>query len=212
MTDEIRIKLRALRDIEGVLGSFLVGDRGLVFGRDVTSACTTDVLSTVGSRLQQLCDAFVSAHIGGAFESTTLYFAQYKLHIRALGSLFLIAIATADVNVPALKMAMNLVGRQLLNELGSPTASERPSRPSEVHPRASLPSRMSEAPLPPARVANRTSAPPPLPSHAPGHVSELPLTAERTSRPRTDAEPLAERTSQPPEPPPRSYRGRPVSA
>jgi len=209
VTDEIRIKLRALRDIEGLLGSFLIGDRGLVFGRDVTSACTTDVLSTVGSRLQQLCDAFVSADIGGAFESTTLYFAQYKLHIRALGSLFLIAIATSDVNVPALKMAMNLVGRQLLNDLGSPSASERSSRTSEVHARASLPSRISEAPPQSTRAASRMSEAPALPMRAADRMSEPPLTPGRMSQP--PAEPLAERTSRPPETPPRSYRGRPVS-
>jgi hypothetical protein len=137
--------LRALRDIEGVLGSFLVADRGRVLGRDAPAAAGTDVLEMVGVRLEQLCDVFVSAAIGGPFESTTLYFAEHRLHVRALGPVFLIAVTTSAVNLPALKLAMNLLGRQLLNELaavsggsGAHDAAPVPGedRTSEVHARA----------------------------------------------------------------------------
>ena len=151
MTESIGYMLRALRDIEGVLGSFLVTDRGHVLGRDAPAACGTDVLEMVGGRLSQLCDAFVSADIGGPFESTTLYFADHKLHVRALGNVFLIAVATAAVNLPALKMAMNMLGRQLLNELVALTSGVGPvdaplpssDRTSEVH---AKPVRVSEPP------------------------------------------------------------------
>ena len=117
MTDAIGLRLRALRDIEGVLGSFLIGERGELLGRDVPAACGPQVLQLIGGKLQQLCDAFVSASVGGPFESTTLCFPQYKLQVRALGGAFLAAVLAADVNLPALKMAMNMLARQLVQEI-----------------------------------------------------------------------------------------------
>lgn len=132
MIDAIAIPLQTLRDIEGVLGSFLVGERGELIGRDVPAACSSEVLFMLGTRLQQLCDAFVSANIGGAFECTTLYFPQHKVHVRALGNAFLIVVLSAEVNLPALKMAVNMVGRQLLAALSAQSAQ---ARHSAVHPR-----------------------------------------------------------------------------
>ena len=127
LNDGIAIRLRMLRDIEGVLGSFVIGERGHMLGRDVPSACGTDVLQLVGGRVQQLCDAFVGAQIGGGFECTTLYFQQHKLHVRALGNAFLIVVSSADVNLPALKMAVNMVGRQVLSDFAAAAEEERRS-------------------------------------------------------------------------------------
>jgi predicted regulator of Ras-like GTPase activity (Roadblock/LC7/MglB family) len=124
--------LRTLRDIEGVLGSFLVGDNGQLLARDIAAACDSAVLRTVGARVEQLCDAFVSAHIGGSFESTTLTFAEHKLQVRALGSAFLIAVVTAHANMPALKMAMNMVGRRIAADFArSSWLPDAPARASE---------------------------------------------------------------------------------
>ena len=146
MLDGISQRLRSLRDIEGVLGSFMIGARGELLARDVTAACGSDVLLLVSNRMQQLCDAFVSADIGGPFESTTLCFPQYKLQIRALGgSAFLVAVMSAAVNLPALKMAMTMLGRQLLAEL----EHQFPPEQSTEMPRPSY-----------APDAGRTSSPP----------------------------------------------------
>jgi hypothetical protein len=146
MLDGIGQRLRALRDIEGVLGSFMIGARGELLARDVTAACGSDVLLLVSNRMQQLCDAFVSADIGGPFESTTLCFPQYKLQIRALGSAFLVAVLSAEVNLPALKMAMTMLGRQLLAEL----EHQFPPEQSTEMPRPSYPGpeRISSPPRP----------------------------------------------------------------
>jgi hypothetical protein len=134
MADSIVPHLRSLRDIEGVLGSFLIGEGARLLGRDIPAACGSDVLFVVGGRLQQLCDAFVSADIGGSIESTTLSFPQYKLHVRALGTMFLVAVLSAEANMPALRMAMNMVGRRLVTLLSAapleppaPVAASRPS-------------------------------------------------------------------------------------
>jgi hypothetical protein len=222
--DVIALRLRTLRDIEGVLGSFVIGERGELLGRDVTAACGSEVLALVGGRLQQLCDAFVSADIGGAFESTTLYFPQYKLHIRALGNLFIVAVVSAEVNLPALKMAMNMLGRQLVNDLSAASvtslapAAHRDSR----EPPAPNAGRSSREP--PAPHAGRSSLEPPAPN-AP-RESRAPLDPRESRVPRDSHEPGPQRDShesirpsqEPPPPaaresgvPPRSYRGTKVA-
>ena len=150
MLDGLGQRLRPLRDIEGVLGSFMIGARGELLARDVTAACGSDVLLLVSNRMQQLCDAFVSADVGGPFESTTLCFPQYKLQIRALGgSAFLVAVMSAAVNLPALKMAMTMLGRQLLAEL----EHQFPPEQSTEMPRPSTPPRQSVVPSVPAPAA-----------------------------------------------------------
>jgi hypothetical protein len=209
--ETIALRLRTLRDIEGVLGSFIVGDRGELLGRDVTAACGSEVLALVGGRLQQLCAAFVSADVGGPFESTTLYFPQYKLHIRALGNRFIVAIGAAEVNLPALKMAMNMLGRQLMNDLADPSmhtrASQEPPLPAARESRIPpLPAaRESRIPPLPAVRESRESHVPPEP-HAETDVSGL--------GPSRDSHESIRQSQEPPQPaaresgaPPRSYRG-----
>jgi hypothetical protein len=210
VTDVIALRLRTLRDIEGVLGSFVLGERGEVLGRDVTAACGSEVLALVGGRLQQLCYAFVSADIGGPFESTTLYFPQYKLHIRALANLFIVAVVSAEVNLPALKMAMSMLGRQLLNDLAAPNA--HPARDSHEPPYASRSSRE-----PPASQAGRSSREPPAPlAVRDSHVPPEPRAASDSNEPgpQSDSHEVVRPSREPPQPaaresgvPPRSYRG-----
>lgn len=209
--ETIALRLRTLRDIEGVLGSFIVGDRGELLGRDVTAACGSEVLSLVGGRLQQLCAAFVSADVGGPFESTTLYFPQYKLHIRALGNLFVVAIVSAEVNLPALKMAMNMLSRQLMTDLADP---ELRARASQLPPAPAA----RESRVPPAPAARESRMPRPAPpatrdSHVPAE-SRADQTDVSELDPSRDSNESMRQSQEPPQPaaresgvPPRSYRG-----
>jgi hypothetical protein len=214
----IALKLRTLRDIEGVLGSFMVNERGQLLGRDVTAACGSEVLALVGGRLQHLCAAFASADIGGPFESTTLYFPQYKLHIRALGSALLVAVVSAEVNLPALKMAMNMLGRQLQEDFAQLEAAREARMQAERI--SHVPGeRVSQAPADRvSQVAERTS-------HVPGErVSQPPadrisqVASDRVSTPpaarAADSRDATRPSQEPPRPepresgvPPRSYRG-----
>ena len=82
--------------------------------------------------MRQLCGAFTGAEIGSAFEAATLSYAQFKLHVRALGDVFLVAVLAAEVNLPALKMATQLLSHQLsdwAHGLGAlpPSAAEQPA-------------------------------------------------------------------------------------
>lgn len=210
VSQTIALRLRTLRDIDGVLGSFVISSRGELLGRDVTAACGSDVLALVGGRLQQLCNAFVSADIGGPFESTTLYFPQYKLHIRAFANLYIVAVVSAEVNLPALRMAMNMLGRQVMTDLADPALRQRDSH---LPPAATA--RASQVPPDPAPRGSRV---PPAPaqlrdSRVPPAESDISELGPRASDATESGE--ANRPSQEPPRPaaresgvaPRSYRG-----
>jgi predicted regulator of Ras-like GTPase activity (Roadblock/LC7/MglB family) len=110
--------LGSLRDIEGVLGSFISLTGGQLLASDMPENCSPATLEAVAARVQRLCDAFVS--MGQQFESTTLAFAHYRLHICATESAFIGAVLAKQVNMSALKMAATLALRDLSTELSHP--------------------------------------------------------------------------------------------
>jgi predicted regulator of Ras-like GTPase activity (Roadblock/LC7/MglB family) len=113
--------LGSLRDIEGVLGSFIWLSDGQLLASDMPDNCPTATLQAVGARVQRLCDAFVS--MGQQFESTTLAFAHYRLHVCTTDHAFIGAVLAKQVNMSALKMAATLALRDLSTELARPVAS-----------------------------------------------------------------------------------------
>ena len=110
--------LRALRDIEGVLGSFIWLADGRLLASDVPETCPPETLEAVASRVQRLCDAFVSA--GDRFDGTTIAFAQYKLHVCGVEGAFVGTVLASYVNMSALKMALTLARRELVAVLTDP--------------------------------------------------------------------------------------------
>jgi predicted regulator of Ras-like GTPase activity (Roadblock/LC7/MglB family) len=118
MTHPLLAILKSLRDIEGVLGSFIWLSDGRLLASDVPESCPPETLEAVASRVQRLCDAFVSA--GDRFDSTTLAFAQYKLHVCGIEGAFVGTVLASHVNMSALKMALTLARRELVAVLTDP--------------------------------------------------------------------------------------------
>jgi predicted regulator of Ras-like GTPase activity (Roadblock/LC7/MglB family) len=132
--------LRSLRDIEGVLGSFIWLQDGRLLASDVPESCPPATLQAVAERVQRLYDALVST--GDTFDNTTLAYSQYKLHVCAVKDAFIGAVLSSHVNMSALKMAVALARRDLsamlidprlqdaINSVGrppEPPANERPA-------------------------------------------------------------------------------------
>jgi predicted regulator of Ras-like GTPase activity (Roadblock/LC7/MglB family) len=113
--------LGSLRDIEGVLGSFIWLSDGQLLASDMPDNCPPATLQAVAARVQRLTDAFVS--MGQRFESTTLAFAHYRLHVCATDRAFIGAVLAKQVNMSALKMAATLALRDLSTELARPVAA-----------------------------------------------------------------------------------------
>jgi predicted regulator of Ras-like GTPase activity (Roadblock/LC7/MglB family) len=132
MNQSLLTILRSLRDIEGVLGSFVWFRDGRLLASDVPDACPATTLVAVGERVQRLFDALVST--GDAFDSATLAFAQYKLHVSTLERAFIGTVLTSQVNMSALKMAVELARRQLSGltlGLQPSAADDRPALPAD---------------------------------------------------------------------------------
>jgi predicted regulator of Ras-like GTPase activity (Roadblock/LC7/MglB family) len=137
MTPHLLPTLKSLRDVEGVLGSFLWLEDGRVIASDVPAGCPDATLEAVARRAQRLCEAFVS--VGDRFESTTLAYAHYKLHVCMVEWSYLGVIVSSHVNRSALEMAVALARREVAHLLATGPMSdllEPDDAPEEVPPDA----------------------------------------------------------------------------
>jgi hypothetical protein len=180
--------LRSLRDIDGVLGSFLVDDAGQLLARDMPSIFDEHALRSAGQRLGQMRAAFEAD--GGAFEGCTARFGGHLLVLRAAAKRTLCVLCPVGTNMTTLQMGLNLVSRR---------AHELPER-------ASLP------PHAPSFHGAQYGVPPP-PAPAP-HSAAPSSSGQRPSSPPVAAAPLDPMASGDPSSEPQSitrfFRGRPV--
>jgi predicted regulator of Ras-like GTPase activity (Roadblock/LC7/MglB family) len=169
MTEPLVRTLQSLRDVDGIVGSFVVDADGRLLARDLPQYFDSAVLDEVGPRIHRLYDAWQSA--GEALDTATLVFADHKMHLRDLDGSVLAVVSSLAVNAPALKMALGMVGRKLVSELSSAPALAPHDEP---------------APRPPSAAASPTPAstsvaPPPLPSARASDPGLPPTAAEHAS-------------------------------
>ncbi|HET9958845.1 MAG TPA: hypothetical protein VFQ61_30335 [Polyangiaceae bacterium] len=122
--------LHGLRDVEGVLGSFILSETGELLLRDLPGIFDNELFYEAGPRLTRLCDA-LSAQ-GEPLEAAGLRYAEHKLHLRRAQGCILCVLSTAQANPPALKMALSLLARRLeirAAELRAPEMTASPQSP-----------------------------------------------------------------------------------
>jgi hypothetical protein len=137
LEEEVRQSLAALKDVEGVTGSFVFAPTGRVLARELPQLFDDGALMEAGGRLARLRETF--AAVGDDLSAAVIRFRDYKLYLRTLSGGTLCIVANNDVNMPAMRMAANLVGRRLAPVLGSPE-----------HVKSLGTERATEAPPPPA--------------------------------------------------------------
>lgn len=137
--------LAAMRDVDGVHGSFVVTRQGALAGKDLPPMFDDTVLTEVGRRIVRLHDGLCTE--GEDFEHCVMRFADHKLYLRSVPNGFLCVLSTNSVNTPALKMALTLTSRRidpLIPEAAAgsplPAPSNAPPRVSEA-PQSGAPSR-----------------------------------------------------------------------
>lgn len=106
--------LAGLRDIEGVIGSLAITRDGGLVGQDLPRVFDEATVRRLATRLGQLGDALLSS--GGEFESSTLHFENYQLHLGLLSPGLIGVVTEAQVNQPALNMALRVAARRLTAE------------------------------------------------------------------------------------------------
>lgn len=102
--------LETLRDLEGVLGSFLIGPKGSILAQDLPSYFGSAAYD-IGPRAQRLQEALLMAE--GDVSQCVLRFGDHKVALRATQKGLLTIVTNCDVNMPSLRMAMSLVAQRL---------------------------------------------------------------------------------------------------
>jgi predicted regulator of Ras-like GTPase activity (Roadblock/LC7/MglB family) len=124
---ELHASLGTLKDVSGILGSFVVTQEGRLIAREIPALFDDTALAEASGRLTRLCDTF--AAVGDRLDAAVVRFRDHKLYLKALGPGMLCIVAGGAVNMPALRMAANLVGRRIAPVLER-AAVEPPRAPS----------------------------------------------------------------------------------
>jgi predicted regulator of Ras-like GTPase activity (Roadblock/LC7/MglB family) len=109
--EAMHASLSTLRDVAGITGSFVFTNDGSLVAREIPPLFDDAALSEASGRLTRLRDTFAAA--GDTLELAVVRFRDYKVYLKALGSGMLCIVADGAVNMPALRMAANLVARRI---------------------------------------------------------------------------------------------------
>jgi predicted regulator of Ras-like GTPase activity (Roadblock/LC7/MglB family) len=163
--------LQALRDVEGVLGSFVIDETGALMAKDLPAVFYPELFKDVGPRLLRLRESVEAA--GDEPQLFVLRFSEHKLHVRCTERGIICALSEPRVNLPALKLALTLVARRVRGENG-PSQSEITAPPpsTSLDPSSTLPSMTSPFSVP---SSTRPSVPP-----GPASAGRAPASSQRS--------------------------------
>jgi predicted regulator of Ras-like GTPase activity (Roadblock/LC7/MglB family) len=103
--------LIALKDIPGVVGSFVLNEKGLLVSREMPAVYPDEIYPEMGRRLVGVYEAIASQ--AAALGDLVLKFDSYWFLCRRTAQCFLGVLTTESVNYPALKMATNVALKQI---------------------------------------------------------------------------------------------------
>jgi predicted regulator of Ras-like GTPase activity (Roadblock/LC7/MglB family) len=125
--------LRALRDVQGTHGSFVVTPTGGLVARDLPSVFDSELFAEVGPRVARLYDTFQSS--GEEMDACVLRYAEHKLYLRKMSSGLIGVLSSIGINMPALRMVVNLAARRIDPELSRLPANPPEQLTSEIPPK-----------------------------------------------------------------------------
>jgi predicted regulator of Ras-like GTPase activity (Roadblock/LC7/MglB family) len=108
---EMTASLGTLKDVGGILGSFVFTDDGRLVAREIPAIFDDVALTEASGRLTRLRDTF--AAVGDPVDVAVVRYRDHKLYLKGLGAGTLCIVADGPVNMPALRMAANLVSRRI---------------------------------------------------------------------------------------------------
>jgi predicted regulator of Ras-like GTPase activity (Roadblock/LC7/MglB family) len=130
----LMLVLRTLRDVPGVLGSFVWRRDGLVIASDVPPACTPSSLAAVAVRLQRLCESFTN--LGEPFHGVSLSYPDHELQVSSVQWAALAVLLSAQTNRSVLQLVLEPC-LQDLRQLGAAMTTSASAGP--LRPRAGTP-------------------------------------------------------------------------
>ncbi len=135
--------LLSLKDLQGIVGSFLVSQTGAIIAQDMPSYFGSAAYD-VGPRALRLREAMDLSE--GDLDHCTIRYGNHKLSLKPVGGGVLTVLAEATVNAPALRMATNLVARKLGRmQLSDGTVQGTPAPPTARPPAVRAPGHTAPA-------------------------------------------------------------------
>jgi predicted regulator of Ras-like GTPase activity (Roadblock/LC7/MglB family) len=113
-----------LKDVAGITGSFVFTSGGQLVAREIHAMFDDAALGDAAERLSRLSNTFAS--VGDELELAVIRFQDHKLYLKVLNGGMLCILADGVVNMAALRMAANLVGRRIATELEHAAAESSP--------------------------------------------------------------------------------------
>lgn len=107
--------LAALKDIPGVVGSFVLNPQGVLVAREMPAIFPDNVFPNLGRRLASVVEALETQV--SAVQELLLKFEGHWLLVRRSTHGFLTILTNDAVNFPALKMASNVALKQVAEHL-----------------------------------------------------------------------------------------------
>jgi predicted regulator of Ras-like GTPase activity (Roadblock/LC7/MglB family) len=116
MSEIIRATLLALKDVQGVQGGFVLAGNGTLVAMEMPPLFDAAMFAELGPRIERLSESFAS--LGDDLESCMVRFSDHVLCVKrfAKGGA-LCVLATHPVNLPALRMALNLAEKRLSGQV-----------------------------------------------------------------------------------------------
>lgn len=111
MNDGITRSLAALRDVAGIHGSFVLRPTGELLGKDLPAVFHDELFVEVGARLSRFVETMAAD--GDEVASAVLRFDEHRLYVTRFAHGLLCVIASNDINVAALRMAVTLTTRRI---------------------------------------------------------------------------------------------------
>jgi predicted regulator of Ras-like GTPase activity (Roadblock/LC7/MglB family) len=144
----VRDSLATLKDVGGVVGSFVCTPDGRLVSREIPAMFDDGALAEAGSRLIRFREAFAAG--GDDLEVGVIRFDEHRIYMKVVGNSLLMILVQGAVNMPALRMAANLVTRRIGPAVAQvesePTIRYPPAPPPEVAPPVRAPRFAAEAP------------------------------------------------------------------
>jgi predicted regulator of Ras-like GTPase activity (Roadblock/LC7/MglB family) len=126
IAESMHASLATLKDVAGIAGSFVCTQDGRLLSRDIAAVFDDEVLAEAGSRLLRVKEAFAAG--GDDLEAGVLRFGEHKIFLKSVGSSMLCILAEGGINMPALRMAANLVGRRIAADVSRGESEPVPVR------------------------------------------------------------------------------------
>jgi predicted regulator of Ras-like GTPase activity (Roadblock/LC7/MglB family) len=146
LTEGIRSSLATLRDVGGVAGSFVCAEGGRLLAREIPALFEDSVLSEAGSRLLRMGEAF--AAVGDELDMALVRYGDHRVYLKWVSGGLLCVVVTGRVNMPALRMAVNLVCRRISAAVAQVQAAMRPAPAVERTAEQTAPSESAAVPSP----------------------------------------------------------------